>query len=186
MKKILSNVLNQIIPIMIGVYLGFAVNNFGENRKVRQQVKTYQEMLRIELEENLQALQKVQDYHINLSQTFSNLLASDEIEKDFEASNFQGLKPGFVSSSAYQTGLQTGIIQEFDLNFVQTLNRCYTLQDKYNTFNENLLSSFQSTKYPEKADEIRSFLITMRMNMNDIKYFEQDLQRQYSLILEAL
>lgn len=186
MKKILSNVLNQIIPIMIGVYLGFAVNNFGENRKVRQQVKTYQEMLRIELEENLKSLEQVKDYHINLSETFSNLLASDQIEKDFESTNFQGLKPGFVSSSAYQTGLQTGIIQEFDLNFVQTLNRCYTLQDKYNTFNENLLSSFQSTKYPEKVDEIRSFLITMRMNMNDIRYFEQDLQRQYSLILEAL
>ncbi|NRB52712.1 MAG: hypothetical protein HRU41_33940 [Saprospiraceae bacterium] len=186
MKKILSNVLNQIIPIMIGVYLGFAVNNFGENRKVKQQVRTYQEMLKIELEENLQALEKVRNYHVRLSKDFSNLLASEELEKDFEATNFQGLKPGFVSSSAYQTGLQTGIIQEFDLNLVQILNRCYTLQDKYNTFNENLLSSFQSRKYPETAGEIRNFLINMRMNMNDIKYFEQALQQQYGLILEAL
>ena len=114
---------------MIVVYLGFAVNNFGENRKVKQQVRTYQEMLKIELEENLQALEKVRDYHVRLSQDFSNLLASEELEKDFESINFQGLKPGFVASSAYQTGLQTGIIQEFDLNLVQILNRCYTLQE---------------------------------------------------------
>lgn len=45
-------------------------------------------------------------------------------------------------------------------------------QDKYNIFNENLFSIFQFMKYFEKVDEIRSFLIIMWMNMNDIKFFE--------------
>lgn len=186
MKKILSNVLNQIIPIMIGVYLGFALNNFGENRKTRQQVDTYKEMLRNEIKENLQGIEQVSAYHIKLSQDFSQLLKSEDIKKDFESYNLQGLQPGVVYNSAYRTGIQTGIIQEFDLNLVQTLNRCYTVQDKYNSFNENMISSSQSRKFPETESEIRSLLIIIGMSMNDIKYFEGELKKQYEKILEAL
>ena len=36
-KKIAESIIYQIIPIMIGVYLGFAINNFGESRKINKQ-----------------------------------------------------------------------------------------------------------------------------------------------------
>ncbi len=171
---------------MIGVYLGFALNNFGENQKTKQQVRTYKEMLRNEIVENLEGIAEVSPYHIKLSKDFSKLLQSEDLKKEFGAYNLQGLQPGVVYNSAYKTGIQTGIIQEFDLNLVQILNRCYTLQEKYNSFNESMISSSQSRKFPETESEIRSLLIITGMSMNDIKYFEVKLKQQYEKILELL
>ena len=56
MKKIALNVLNQIIPIMIGVYLGFALNNFGEDRQLKRQANTFRNMLRTAIGENVEEL----------------------------------------------------------------------------------------------------------------------------------
>ena len=53
MKKLYTNLLLEIIPVMIGVYLGFALNNFGQNQKLQKQGATYKEMIRNEIEGNL-------------------------------------------------------------------------------------------------------------------------------------
>jgi len=44
MKKLITESFIQIIPVMIGVYLGFAFNNFGEQRKLEKQKAVFQQM----------------------------------------------------------------------------------------------------------------------------------------------
>ncbi|MFK7807413.1 MAG: hypothetical protein AB8F74_06365 [Saprospiraceae bacterium] len=183
MKKTISNILSQIIPVMIGVYLGFAMNNFGENRKLESQSETYKLMLKNEIGENLDALKSVSDYHVTIVKNFTDLLKSEDLVKAFQNTSFEGFRPGFVSSSAYNTGVQTGIIQAFDLNLIQTLNRLYTLQGKYNRFNENMINSFLGNKFPETESEIRSVLTSSLMSMNDVIIFENELMKYYSELL---
>ena len=186
MKKILVSVLSQIIPIMIGVYLGFALNNFGESQKLNRKLDTYTEMLKNEISDNLDQVQGVQEYHVSLGEDFQKLLRSEDLTTAFREYTFMGLKPGFVNNSAYNTGIQTGIIQEFPLEQIQSINRLYTLQNRYTTFNDNLISTFMSQKFPETESEIRSMLISMVMNMNDIRGFESELVGFYSDILEEI
>lgn len=186
MKKIALNVLNQIIPIMIGVYLGFALNNFGEDRQLKRQADTFRNMLRTEIGENLEELEGVRPYHAQLLEDFSGLLHSDDLKKAFEEYSLKGLRPGFVNGSAFNTGIQTGVIQQFDLNLIQLLNRLYTLQEKYNSFNESMIASLSSRAFPETEKEIRSVLISVSMSMTDVHQFEQELIRSYQLVLEQL
>ena len=186
MKKIVTNILSQIVPIMIGVYLGFAMNNFGENRKLKNQSNTYKEMLKNEISENLGAIENVNSYHLQLAKDFSEILKDEKIEEKFGTMNFKGFRPGFVNNSAYDTGIQTGIIQEFDLELIQSLNKLYTLQGKYNRFNENMINSFLSNKFPETEREIKSLLILSSMSMNDVLTFEKELSKFYKQLLNAL
>ena len=171
---------------MIGVYLGFAMNNFGEKQKLKSQSNTYKEMLKNEITENLKAIESVSPYHIELSKSFSKILAAKNIEERFGAMRFNGFKPGFVNNSAYDTGIQTGIIQEFDLKLIQSLNKLYTLQGKYNRFNENMINTFLSNKFPETESEIKSLLILSSMSMNDVLNYERELEMFYKELINVL
>jgi len=186
MKKIAISILSQILPIMLGVYLGFAMNNFGENRKIRAQKVTFKNMLRNEVETNLKSIENVSTYHVDLSNSFEELLQGDDTREAFKQLQFGGFRPGFVSDSAYSTGIQTGIIQEFDLDLIQNLNMLYTLQRKYNRFTENMVNSFLANKFPETDSEIRSVMTNASMSMNDVLIFERELIANYQRVLEVI
>ncbi len=189
MKQVVTTILIQMLPVMIGVYLGFAMNNFGEHQKLKKQSNTYKEMLKNEITENLASVEYVNTYHIQLTEKFSEILQAEDIKAKFDnmaLNGFNGFKPGFVNNSAYNTGIQTGIIQEFDLKLIQSLNRLYTLQGKYNRFNENMINSFLSNKFPETNSEIKSLLISSSMSMADVLVYEKELRSFYQEILNVL
>jgi len=186
MKKTILNTLGQIALIMIGVYLGFALNNFGENRKMKNQSTIYKEMLKNEITENLASINSVSEYHIKLTKDISKLLKSENLEEQFKDMTFNGFRPGLVSNSAYDTGIQTGIIQEFDLRLVQNLNKLYAFQGKYSRFNENLVNTFLANGFPETESEIKGTLTSSLMSLNDVVIYEQELRRSYNDLLSAL
>lgn len=186
MKKMFFTGLKEIIPVMIGVYLGFTLNNFGETQKLNRDKATYAQMLTTEVQQNLASLENVSIYHAKLTADFDSIYHSKDIKKAFDNYQLQGLRPGFVNSSAYETGIQTGIIQSLDLQLVQRLNMVYTLQEKYDNFNNNMLNSFLGQKFPETTSEIKSLLKIMNMNMVDINNFEYELIEFYKNILKEL
>ena len=113
-------------------------------------------------------------------------MKSPDIKEAFGKYTFKGLRPGFVNESAFNTGIQTGIIQQFELGLIQELNRLYTFQEKYNTHNESMVNSRLERAFPESEKEIRSTMISMMMNMNDLQSFEKNLIEQYKEILLKL
>lgn len=170
---------------MIGVYLGFALNNFGEERKERKQFKDYQVMLKTELQDNLTQIDSVQQYHIDLRNDLQKIFRSDQMVEDFQQYTFRGLQPGIVGNSAYETGIQSGLNHHFSLEIMQNVNRVYTLQQVYSNFNDNLIQSITSKKFPETEEEIRSMLRTTIMYMNDIQSFESQLIERYAELLKT-
>ena len=186
MKKTIWNFIGQMIPVMIGVYLGFALNNFGEAQKVKSQAGVYKQMLKNEISQNLEEIKGTYAYHEKLAEDINALAKNEDLKKAFGEFSFKGLQPGLVNDSAYNTGIQTGIIQHFDLEFIQSLNRLYALQKKYDAFNESMISSFLAQKFPETESEIKSMLIAVSMNMNDVLNFEHELEKFYTAILNKL
>ena len=53
LKTALLSGLLQILPVMFGVYLGFALNNFSEQKKINRQKSIYEQMLKNEIQDNL-------------------------------------------------------------------------------------------------------------------------------------
>lgn len=175
-----------MLPVMLGVYLGFALNNYGENRKLAQQITTYKQMLSNEITGNLEQVEGVLEYHEKLKTEFQEILNSEEVLKEFQSYKFKGIRPGMVNRSAYETGLQTGIIQELDLELVQRVNQLYTYQSKYTKMNESILNNFIGQDYPETKSAAENMLIGLNMSMNDILQFETELPSFYRKILEKL
>jgi len=171
---------------MIGVYLGFALNNYGEKRKVRKQAATFKTMLINEIQENLEQVESVNLYHDTLTDRVSMMLNSENLMTDFKKFRFTGLRPGIVNSSAYTTGVQTGILQEFDIQLIQSLNRLYAYQNNYDDYNSTMISSFLAKDFPDEEEEVRSLFTIINMNMSDVNNFERELAYSYKEILEKL
>jgi hypothetical protein len=185
-KSALLSGLLQILPVMFGVYLGFALNNFSEQKKTDRQKNVYEQMLKNEIQDNLEEIKKASIYHDKITKDFRTIANSKDIKTDFNDYTMTGLRPGMVNSSAYNTGIQTGIIQEFDLKIIQNLNKLYNYQRKYDTYNEQMLNSFLTTDFPETEQDIKNLMINLSMGMNDVENFERELQQYYQLMLDKL
>lgn len=181
--KFILNMLYQIIPVMIGVYLGFAVNNRGERIKVKKDKAVYEKMLYNEIYSNLNEVKKVFPYHQTLKKNFTEIILAESPLKALNDYSFTGLRTPRLNQGAYDTGIQTGILKEFDLQFVQMINQMYSVQKSKVSFNQDILSSMISKDLPNNDLEANNLTVSTIINLNDIIAGEQDLQIYYCEIL---
>ncbi len=175
----------QIIPVMIGVYLAFAVSNFAENRKVKNEKDVFTKMLYNEISANLKTVDRSLPYHLKLKGDFRTIARAEKSFEEIQKYTFQGLRPPRLNNGAYQTGVQTGILKDFDLEFVQQINRLYTLQESKVEFNNDILASMLATGFPKNDADARELASSTIINLNDILAGEIELQQMYCDILNG-
>lgn len=179
MKKKILDILIQIIPVMIGVYLGFVVTNWGEAQKKKSQTKIFLENVRIEMESNRQKLESVIDYHEMLRDS-SRIYGRKRLA---EVPNyFQGIRVQSLVESAYTTGNQTGIINELGLNNIQRLNQLYTSQGEYNEMIKMLLNSLITMDFSENEMAMKQILRFLSITMTDLVIKEEQLINEYTRV----
>ncbi|MEM6516074.1 MAG: hypothetical protein AAF688_07810, partial [Bacteroidota bacterium] len=122
----------QIIPVTIGVFLGFLISNWAEKSKTDNKIFIFKKSLVEEIKLNKQKLDKNIDYHIMLRDSARYYTVSSAQERSPKF--FRGLRTWALTNSAYETGLQTGVINELEFKNIQLVNNSYTLQDSYNEF----------------------------------------------------
>ena len=173
MKKSIGDLLFQIIPVMVGVYLGFVVSNWSEDNQKNKQAKVLLKNLHAEIEENEKIVHGVIAYHGMLRDS-SNHYAEmgDEIKIP---TFFQGTRLLKLNNSAYQTGIQTGIINELSLDKIQALNQLYVFQDTYNEYGNIIMSNFLSKDFSDKKEDIREIARFLSITMTDISTMEEGL-----------
>ncbi len=178
--------IREMIPVMLGVYFAFALNDYSEQRKTNNQFAEYKALIKKEVTQNLERLKPNFEYHKNFKDDLVSITESDEPFQSFKEYKMQGLRPGFVSKSAYQTGVQTGIIQEFDLDMIQNINNLYTFQSKYDEYNKSLLAGFINKNIPQNDDEVVTVAANLIMSMNDVIISEENLITFYTELLKRL
>lgn len=184
MKKKIGELLFQIIPVMIGVYLGLVASNWSENKKTRHKSEVFVENLLSEVEMNQKNLEKVIDYHVMLrdsTEHYSNLE-----NKVVNLSFFQGTRTPTLIDSAYDTGIQTGVINELPLDKIQSINHIYTLQKQYNDMGKLIISGLLNQDFSGSDENIVEIARFLSVVMNDVVYAENDLIAGYELLNSKL
>ncbi|NHF61351.1 hypothetical protein FK220_018500 [Flavobacteriaceae bacterium TP-CH-4] len=184
MKKKIGELFFQIIPVMIGVYLGFVVSNWSDDNQRRAQAYTLAQNLLSEINSNQSKLEKVIDYHKMLqdSSRYYSQPQSDIQNAHF----FQGTQVLTLANSAYETGIQTGIINELPIDDIQAINQLYTLQNDYNDFGNLLMSGLLAKDFSDRAEDRRGIARFLSVSMTDVVIKETDLLETYGLVKERL
>jgi len=180
MKKLLE-ILLQIIPIAIGVYLGFVVSNWDQNRKNQQRLESFIENIIVELNDNKEKIKHVFDYHLLLRDSSYSLLQlpPESIQKP---KFFKGLQMPRLMNSAYQTGVQTGILNDLPVNKIQSLNQLYSFQDIYNDFNNMVMTGLLKQVFSDQPEDLYRVAGFINTTMNDVVEIESALLEYYSFV----
>ena len=180
MKNKIGELLFQIIPVMIGVYLGFAVSDWSDNKKRKAQSKMLVENILSEIEFNEKRIKNVVDYHQMLRD--SSDVYSNSIEKNQRPPYFKGTRVVKLTNSAYNTGNQTGIINELPMKQIQILNKLYTYQNDYNDFGNMLLNALVNKDFTKRNKEMGEVVRFLSVTMTDIVIKERDLLEGFKMV----
>ncbi|HAA12272.1 MAG TPA: hypothetical protein DCE41_11455 [Cytophagales bacterium] len=184
MKKKLVDLLLQIIPVMIGVYLGFLVSNWSDRAKSNQQADLLVSNILQEVITNREKIERTIDYHEMVRDSSQYYAHSDitDVRTDF----FKGTKLANLTHSAYDTGIQTGIINGLSIEQIQLLNQLYTVQETYNDYVLIMMQGFLSKEFSKETDDAKSIARFLSVTMTDIVYQEQALISLYQKVELAL
>ncbi|HFA50610.1 MAG TPA: hypothetical protein ENJ95_16510 [Bacteroidetes bacterium] len=184
MKKKILEIIIQIIPVMIGVYLGFVVSDWSDSQKRKVQSVRLLENIRSEINTNKQIVAGGLDYH-EMVRDSSRYYSGDGLAIGRPAF-FQGTRHRTLVNSAYKTGVQTGVINELPINSIQELNQLYTLQDSYNDYGKMQLEGLINKDFFKDEESIGGIARYLSMTMTDIVIKENYLLQKYRTIESEL
>ncbi|MEQ3656064.1 MAG: hypothetical protein ABNH00_09400 [Dokdonia sp.] len=185
MKNKIGDLVIQIITVMIGVFLGFIVSSWSENSKEQQQANQLLATISSEVQTNQSRIVNVIDYHKMLRDTTRYYLQQRELSQ-FKPTFFRGLNTLTLSNSAFETGTQTGLINNIPLEQLQALNNVYTKQRAYENFTNILLTGLMSMDFNMNPESARKMLMFLSVSMTDIVIKEEQLLQSYQSAQEVM
>jgi hypothetical protein len=125
----------ESILIILSVLLGFALQAWGEHRAERRMAAAALENFRVEIEANLNSLERVQPRHAAFADRLAEALAdsasrSSETAFAVFARNLPegGLQAPPMKEAAWETATSTGALRLLDYDVAATLSEAYLVQ----------------------------------------------------------
>lgn len=174
----------QIIPVMIGVFLGFVISNWTENSKIEAKTKLFKKNIIAEINLNKNNLERVINYHTILRDSSRFYSKKENLKTTTEF--FKGIRTPSLTNSAFESGLQTGLINELSFNQIQLVNSTYTLQRNYNEFNTLILEGLISIDFDETEENQKKIFRFLSITMTDVVIKESQLLKIYDSLLTIL
>lgn len=184
MKRSIWQLFLQIFPVMIGVYLGFLVSDWADDKKRKEESAVLVESLLSEIDINQKQLEGVIEYHSMIRDScryYANVERVDERPRFFEGTRIQKL-----SNSAYNTGVQTGVINELSMDKIQAINQLYTYQKDYDDFGNIVMANLINMDFSENKADMQRIARFLALTMTDIVIKERDLITSYQTVSESL
>ena len=187
MRKKIGEILLQIIPVMIGVYLGFVLSNWSETNKRKFQTELLRKNIVAEIKSNKSKISDVLDYHIMVRDSSRFIQNTDDIEMKTIPPFFKGTRTVTLVNGAFDTGIQTGLINSLKFEEIQDINNIYTMQSAYKDFNQLILSNLMmKIDVKENDNGDRKFYGFLAVTMTDIVLQEKRLIQNYEKLLEEI
>ena len=184
MKKKIGEIILQIIPVMIGVYLGFVVSNWSETNKINSQTVLLRNNIVAEIKSNKSKIDEVFEYHKMIRDSSRYYQNFTDFKK--MPSFFKGTRTITLTNSAFDTGIQTGLINSLKFEEIQSINDVYTEQSAYKDFNNLILTGLITIDFKENNDGIRKFYSYLAVSMTDVVIQENRLIESYNKLLKKI
>ncbi len=185
MKNKFGDFIIQVITVMIGVFLGFVVSNWSEANKEKTRANALMKNITSEIQTNRSNIERVIDYHrmvLDSSRHYLNQSTITNLKPDF----FKGVNTISFYNSAFETGIQTGLINEIPIDKIQKLNEVYTQQRSYEDFSNMLLSGLIAMDFSNDEKSTRRILMYLSISMMDVVIKEEQLLKSYENALNEL
>lgn len=191
--KRIKELVIQLIPIAIGVYLGIVAGNWNERYNHRQDQKVFLKNLVLELESNKRKIENAQAYHKKLGETMDSLyqiVEEEEWAKTFMKAGGFSFFPGWtgvriptLERSVYETGIVRNLMDDLEFGLINKIARTYSYQQNYKEITRPLTNRILNISHQTTLMEM-AMVITFFGG--DISLIEQNMVETYEAIIELL
>ena len=91
-----------------------------------------------------------------------------------------------MKKSAYETGIQTGLLNKLPLQQIQKITDVYTFQESYNDFGTLLLSGLLTMDFLEDEQSMQKIWRYLSISMTDVVIKEEFLLKEYEKVLREI
>lgn len=148
-KSYLLNLLNQFIPVVIGVYIGIIASNWNEARVQKAEQKEFVNNLVLEMQANKVKLEETLAYQQAILHSVRKArqeFAPETMEARFWTAGqwkllpgWEGLKIPTLENSVHQSGIMTNALSDLEFQVINTIARSYNLQEDYKVWAQKLI-----------------------------------------------
>lgn len=181
MKDKIGDLIVQIISVMIGVFLGVIISNWSAANKDERKAEALVENIKSEIQNNKLKVENVIEYHKTIRDS-ARYYSNQEDSELYKLSFFRGINTVILNNSAFDTGIQTGLLTEISVDRIQLLNDIYGKQKSYQDFSNLLLSGLISLDFDQNEKAYRRILLFLSISMTDIVIKEEQLLESYSKV----
>lgn len=192
MKK-LKELLLQLIPVAIGVYIGILAGNLNEKWNHRADQKEFITNLIQEIEFNKSKIVAAKEYHAQLNEILDSLMKvtpEEELLKPFFKNKGFSFIPGWtginiptLESSVFESGLISNLLQGLDFKTINNISRMYNFQKEYKEITKPIVTRLFNVDIETKTTEV---ITIAQILASDIKGFEETLIKGNTQLIEHL
>lgn len=139
-------VILEVAAIVIGVMLGFMLNEYRESRKNMETVNNALTNIANELSFNHGTLESTYYYHKFILAQIDSIynVDPDAVVKMYghQLNNWQGVRAPIIRSSAYQVAITTGAVSDMSFETVNNLSQLFTYQAYLEKLNDAIIVRF--------------------------------------------
>lgn len=192
-KDYFLQMLNQFIPVILGVYLGIVASNWNNERVQIAEQKEFVQNLYLEMQANKAKIEESLAYRKAIF--LSAKKARQSLEKEILEAQFwsvghwkhlpgwEGVKISTLENSVYHTGIMTNALSGLDFKIINSIARSYNHQEDYKTWAQRYILDHLE----QMPDEIKTFDALKKIEAwYDVIGKEEELISQYQQTLEDL
>lgn len=185
--------LNQFIPIVLGVYVGILASNWNSNRVRIAEQKEFLNNLDLEIQSNRSKLEEALSYRQTIF--LSAKKVRQELDQKTMEANFwsvghwtllpdwEGLKMPTLENSVYQSAVMTNALSGLDFKVINTIARSYNYQEDYKVWAQKLIFD----NLTQLGSDVKTVEALNKLELwNDVIFKEKELIEQYDQALNEL
>ena len=168
------NLLLDVVPVTVGVFLALWANNWHEDREHQALAEATLRNFVGEMEANLQATQRYRPYHESLARELVQFLRSkdppseDRFTKEV---HFEGVRPVIYEHTAWDLALATQALSYLKPDLAFDISKVYTQQNAFQTLENSFLAS-AFTPASMSSDNPKGLATAMLIYLSDVNQLE--------------
>lgn len=183
-SKIALKYFAEFLIVAAGVFLGVYLSGIQDDKNLKIEKEKSQNFIAEELQNNKEILQKSIAYHEAMKGEVDSIyptLNQEDFYKDyfgndkFRFNTIKGWKGIYIApleNTAFESTKISGIIKEYDIEFLQSISKVYNIQKNYSEFGTSIMNRMMTINSATKVIDV---LGTVELMSTDLLVYEKKL-----------
>lgn len=149
--------LAEAVLLVAAVVLGFAVTEWGEDRREERRADQALAAMGRELEQNLAEVRRARPYYQRMAPTLADVLEADGDRPigDVDVDDWLGLSPPVLRSASFDLAISTGALEHVDFAVADGISQVYEIQSVLALAVDQSLAAYVAGELHTVSDWVR-------------------------------